>query len=84
MLLELGIKHRYTRPYRPQTNGKIERFWKTLHEDLIEGTTFESPEEIRDELEQYLLYYNEKRPHQSLKGMSPAEFLSSNSPKIKP
>src|SRR5260370_4221251 len=28
MLLELGIKHRYTRPYRPQTNGKIERFWR--------------------------------------------------------
>ena len=29
MLLELGIKHRYTRPYRPQTNGKVERFWRT-------------------------------------------------------
>ena len=34
MLKELGIKHRYTRPYRPQTNGKIERFWRTLNEDL--------------------------------------------------
>ena len=31
MLLELGIKHRYTRPYRPQTNGKVERFWRTLN-----------------------------------------------------
>ncbi len=30
MLIELGIKHRYTRPYRPQTNGKVERFWRTL------------------------------------------------------
>ena len=30
MLLELGIRHRYTRPYRPQTNGKVERFWRTL------------------------------------------------------
>ena len=38
MLNELGIKHRYTRPYRPQTNGKIERFWRTLNEDLLEGT----------------------------------------------
>ncbi len=27
MFQELGITHRYTRPYRPQTNGKIERFW---------------------------------------------------------
>ena len=31
MLRELGIKHRYTRPYRPQTNGKVERFWRTLN-----------------------------------------------------
>ncbi|MGF6313262.1 transposase InsO family protein [Bradyrhizobium sp. i1.8.4] len=30
MLLELGIKHRYTRPYRPQANGKVERFWRIL------------------------------------------------------
>ena len=30
MLLEMDITHRYTRPYRPQTNGKIERFWKTI------------------------------------------------------
>ena len=42
MLRELGIVHRYTRPYRPQTNGKVERFWRTLNEDLLEGTTFES------------------------------------------
>ena len=37
MLQELGIKHRYTRAYRPQTNGKVERFWRTLNEDLLEG-----------------------------------------------
>ena len=37
MLLELGIRHRYTRPYRPQTNGKIERFWRTLDDDVIDG-----------------------------------------------
>ena len=54
MLKELGIKHRYTRPYRPQTNGKIERFWRTLNEDL--RTTFESVSELKDELQQYLLY----------------------------
>ena len=54
MLNELGIKHRYTRPYRPQTNGKIERFWRTLNEDLLEGTTFESVSELKDELQQYL------------------------------
>ena len=64
MLNELGIKHRYTRPYRPQTNGKIERFWRTLNEDLLEGTTFESVAELRDELAAIsaLLQYPETPP----------------------
>ena len=66
MLQELGITHRYTRPCRPQTNGKVERFWRTLNEDL---------------LNQYLLYYNTERPHQGLGGKTPLltlELLSTN------
>lgn len=77
MLKELGIKHRYTRPYRPQTNGKIERFWRTLNEDLLEETTFESVSELKDELQQYLLYYNTQRPRQALAGKTPLETLQS-------
>jgi transposase InsO family protein len=75
MLLELGIKHRYTKPYRPQTNGKVERFWRTLNDDLIEGTTFESIEHFKDELLQYLLYYNNVRAHQGINGLAPKVFL---------
>ncbi len=63
MLQELGIRHRYTRPYRPQTNGKVERFWRTLNEDLIDGTIFESLDAFKQELELYMIYYNEHRPH---------------------
>jgi hypothetical protein len=74
MLLEIGIKHRYTRPYRPQTNGKVERFWRTLNEDLIEGTYFESIEHFKQELYDYLLYYNKLRPHQALGGLTPDKF----------
>lgn len=74
MLLELGIKHRYTRPYRPQTNGKVERFWRTLNEDLIEFTNFDSLAHFKDELEQYLIYYNHLRPHQGLNGQTPETF----------
>lgn len=81
MLMELGIKHRYTRPYRPQTNGKVERFWKTLEEDLLSETTFDSVEELKNELIQYLYYYNHERPHQSLGGKTPVEF-SKNCPRI--
>ena len=56
LLIEMGVKHRYTRPYRPQTNGKAERFWRTLNDDLIEGTYFESIEYFKKELFDYLLY----------------------------
>lgn len=74
LLSELGIKHRYTRPYRPQTNGKVERFWRTLHSDLIEGTYFSSIGHFRDELFKYILYYNHLRPHQALDGKTPNDF----------
>ena len=70
-----GIKHRYTRPYRPQTNGKIERFWRTLNEDLLDETTFESVGELKQELVEYLLYDNTERPHQGLGGKSPLQTL---------
>ena len=75
LLLEMGIKHRYTRPYRPQTNGKIERFWKTIESDLLEDMVFNSMDHLQDELSQYLYYYNNLRPHQGINGKTPVEFL---------
>jgi len=81
MLIEMGIKHRYTRPYRPQTNGKAERFWRTIEEDLFYETSFDSVEQIKDELLQYLVYYNHERPHQAINGKTPAE-VAKNSPRI--
>lgn len=74
LLLEMDVKHRYTRPYRPQTNGKVERFWRTLNEDLIEGTYFETLDEFKDELLKYILYYNEVRCHSAISGKTPVEF----------
>lgn len=74
LLQEMRIKHRYIRPYRPQTNGKIERFWKTIEEDLIAGTYFESMEHLQKELTEYMYYYNHHRPHQGIGGANPAHF----------
>lgn len=76
MLVETGIRRRYTRPYRPQTNGKVERFWRTLKEDLIEGTDFDSLEELQEELIRYLLYYNHQRPHQGIDGKKPVQMAT--------
>lgn len=77
LLIEMGIKHRHTRPYRPQTNGKVERFWRTLNEDLINETYFESIDHFKRELLDYMIYYNQLRPHQALNGQCPKDFASS-------
>lgn len=68
----MGIKHRI-KPYRPQTNGKIERFERALEEDFVEETVFETREELEEELLKYIVYYNEYRPHQGIDEMKPAE-----------
>lgn len=72
---ELGIKHTKIKPYRPQTNGKIERFWRIFDEDVIENADFASLEEFKDVVLQYNVYYNHCRQHQSLSNKTPVEFL---------
>ena len=66
MLKELG-----STAYRPQTNGKIGGSGEPY---LLEGTTFESVSELKDELQQY---YNTLRPHQAMDGKTPLETLKS-------
>lgn len=78
LLIEMGVKHRYIQPYRPQTNGKVERLWRTMEEDLIIDTDFDTIEELKEELLQYMYYYNHERPHQGLNGKKPIEMLTSN------
>ena len=73
LLLEMEMKHIYTKPYRPQTNGKIERFWKTLKEDFTEDSLFNDKEDLKNELLGFIAYYNEHRPHSSLNGKTPKE-----------
>jgi hypothetical protein len=73
LLLEMSMKHRYTKPYRPQTNGKIERFWKTLNEDFIEDALYENLDDLKNELLGFLLYYNEHRPHSAINNLTPQQ-----------
>ncbi len=80
LLIEMDVKHRYIQPYRPQTNGKVERFWRTMEEDLIIDTDFDSIEELKEELLQYMYYYNHERPHQGLDGKKPVEMLATKPP----
>jgi transposase InsO family protein len=79
---EMELKHRKIRPYRPQTNGKVERFWRTVEEDFVEGTVFGTQTELEEELFKYMIYYNEYRPHQGINGKKPAELNNELSKKL--
>lgn len=70
-----GLKHRRTRPYRPRTNGKAERFIRILLNEWAYRVTFASSNARRDALPAYLHYYNHHRPHGSLNQTSPGQRL---------
>jgi transposase InsO family protein len=68
------IPQQFTRPYRPQTNGKAERVIKTL-KGVLAKHRFVSREERRRILYAIVRHYNHIRPHQSLGNISPFQYL---------
>lgn len=71
-LRELGIRHLTTRPYRPRTNGKAERFIQTLLNEWAYARVYGSSQERTDQLQPWLERYNYRRPHGSLGHQPPA------------
>jgi transposase InsO family protein len=67
------IKHVWTRPYRPQTNGKVERFNRTLAQEWAYAAAYTSDEERAAEYPGWLHHYNHHRPHTGIDGQVPAE-----------
>ena len=68
-----GIKHIVAKPQRPQTLGKIERFWGTLWRECIETSVFLDLEDARRRIGHFIDYYNFQRPHQGIDGLVPAD-----------
>jgi transposase InsO family protein len=65
------IRQRFTRPYRPQTNGKAERFIQTLLREWAYRRPYQSSARRTTALAPYLRFYNHRRPHASLGRRSP-------------
>jgi len=73
----LGIRHLRTRPYRPRTNGKAERFIRTMLGRWAYGAIYQTSTQRTRALPAWLDYYNCRRPHGSLSRQAPLERLHS-------
>ena len=72
-LAPMGIETSQTRPYRPQANGKAERFHQTVQKWLNARPRAASIAELQDQLDQFRHVYNTERPHRSLNRRVPAD-----------
>ncbi len=70
-----GVKHRRTRPYRTQTNGKVERFNRTLEDEWAYARAYTSEAERLAEYPRWLHHYNHHRPHTAIGGLTPMQRL---------
>lgn len=78
VLRELGARHKFTRPYRPQTNGKAERFIRTLLDEWAYARLYSSNDERVLALDTWVDFYNARRPHTGLRGQAPLAALVNN------
>ena len=73
LLMKLGIRHIRSRPYHPQTCGKIESFWRNLIQECLTRAPISTFEEAQSKIGEYVEYYNFKRPHQGIGNLMPSD-----------
>ena len=73
---QLGIRHLFTRPYRPKTNGKAERFIQTMLREWAYYAAYPTSAARTRALPAFLTRYNTKRPHKALGGITPNQRLT--------
>ena len=70
-----SLKHIYTKPYRPQTNGKIEAFWRIIKKEFFYPHSFDSKEDIMMNLSNFLFEFNHLRKYGGLNYETPFDKL---------
>ena len=71
-LIRLNVGVRHSRPYHPQTQGKVERFHRTLQQEVLEGRQFGDLKRVQEAFDQWRTIYNQHRPHEALQMQVPA------------
>jgi len=75
-----GVELEFIKPGKPMQNGFIERFNRTYREAVLDMYIFESLNQVRSQTDACLEIYNHHRPHDSLGGMPPSEYLTKHNP----
>lgn len=70
-LLALGITYKHSRPYHPQTMGKVERFHQTLKTNLAKQPAPATIRQLQTQIDRFVAYYNNIRPHRARDRMTP-------------
>ena len=71
---EERIEINYIQPGKPMQNGFIERFNRSYRNEILDAYLFESVREVTELTQEWIMHYNEKRPHQALNGLTPVEY----------
>ncbi|HEX3840015.1 MAG TPA: integrase core domain-containing protein [Acidimicrobiales bacterium] len=70
-LFSLGVEAKHARPYHPQTCGKVERFHQTMKK-FLEKQDVATPKQLQRQLDRFVAYYNDVRPHRGIGRKTPA------------
>src|SRR6266511_2521127 len=79
-LLALGIDYRHSRPYHPQTCGKVERFHQTMKSFLARQPRAASVSELQAQVDRFVTYYNDVRPHRARARTTPRAAVAAPDP----